>query len=74
MGDNPTYDREVDDVLRCDACGLAIALVDDVVTARGRRFHRMCVDAPHDDPNGRPSGVLRRLRHWFNNFGWGEAA
>jgi hypothetical protein len=64
----------MDELLRCHGCGLPIDLGDDVVNAAGRRFHHMCVQAPHRDPSGRPSGNLRRLRHWINNFGWGEAA
>jgi hypothetical protein len=64
----------VSDVLRCAACGLPVELTDDVVNVAGRRFHRMCVDAPHADVAGAPSRVLRRLRHWINHFGWGDAA
>ncbi len=56
----------VDDVLRCDGCGLPVELSDHVVNVAGRRFHQMCVASRHVDPTGRPSGPLARLRGWVN--------
>ncbi len=56
----------MNDVLRCDGCGLPVELADDVVNVAGRRLHRMCTTSHHLDTDDRPSDRLTSLRRWVN--------